>query len=126
MVRRPPRSTRPGALCPYTTLFRSRSDRRRDVADGCCDPRHIAPAGRSLPAPGPRLAGAGAGRDGGRPGRGGGEGLQRHLGRGRIGRAHVSTPAPNAQLVCSLLIENKKMQSLTTVSIYATCWYSIG
>src|SRR3546814_7378468 len=30
MIRRPPRSTRPDTLCPYTTLFRSgRADRAR-------------------------------------------------------------------------------------------------
>src|SRR3546814_3089478 len=28
MIRRPPRSTRTDTLCPYTTLFRSRSDGR--------------------------------------------------------------------------------------------------
>src|SRR3546814_2025744 len=27
MIRRPPRSTRPDTLCPYTTLFRSRTGR---------------------------------------------------------------------------------------------------
>src|SRR3546814_6953464 len=46
--------------CPQTpAAVPARTDRRRDVADGCCDPRHIAPAGSSLPAPGHRLAGAG-------------------------------------------------------------------
>src|SRR3546814_6899699 len=30
MIRRPPRSTRTDTLFPYTTLFRSRFDRRRD------------------------------------------------------------------------------------------------
>src|SRR3546814_18635750 len=38
MIRRPPRSTRPAALCPYTTHFRSRGvvEHRAaaDVADG--------------------------------------------------------------------------------------------
>src|SRR3546814_20249208 len=30
MIRRPPRSTRPDTLFPYTTLFRSRGPRQRD------------------------------------------------------------------------------------------------
>src|SRR3546814_21072407 len=32
MIRRPPRSSRPDTLCPYTTLFRS-NRQRRDLAD---------------------------------------------------------------------------------------------
>src|SRR3546814_1382167 len=36
MIRRPPRSTRTGTLCPYTTLFRSR--RRED--SGITSPSH--------------------------------------------------------------------------------------
>src|SRR3546814_18486704 len=37
MLRRPPRSTRPDTLFPYTTLFRSRARRRSasNVAEGC-------------------------------------------------------------------------------------------
>src|SRR3546814_16062289 len=31
MIRRPPRSTRTDTLCPYTTLFRSKSRRMKDV-----------------------------------------------------------------------------------------------
>src|SRR3546814_10405836 len=37
MLRRPPRSTRTDTLFPYTTLFRSRSDRCRREARGSAD-----------------------------------------------------------------------------------------
>src|SRR3546814_3217159 len=36
MIRRPPRSTRPDTLFPYTTLFRSRLKRLRDQISGRC------------------------------------------------------------------------------------------
>src|SRR3546814_13385704 len=36
MIRRPPRSTRTDTLFPYTTLFRSRHDRRRKLRTDTC------------------------------------------------------------------------------------------
>src|SRR3546814_10042895 len=36
MIRRPPRSTRTDTLFPYTTLFRSKTARRRIGFDGAC------------------------------------------------------------------------------------------
>src|SRR3546814_3695900 len=41
MIRRPPRSTRTDTLFPYTTLFRSATDRPRDGLGG--QPRIVAP-----------------------------------------------------------------------------------
>src|SRR3546814_3551324 len=42
MIRRPPRSTRTDTLFPYTTLFRSHRDRRREGRRHLC--RHPRPA----------------------------------------------------------------------------------
>src|SRR3546814_17821756 len=54
MIRRPPRSTRTDTLFPYTTLFRSRRDRRR--RDGCDGGRRHGGRGRSLRNAGIRVA----------------------------------------------------------------------
>src|SRR3954453_6603678 len=56
-------------------------DRRRDLADRRRHPRHPARALRPLPAPRPRVAGAGPGRALGRGGRGGDPRLQRAFAR---------------------------------------------
>src|SRR3546814_1987522 len=82
MIRRPPRSTRTDTLFPYTTLFRSAFT------------ENLGADGRFLPV----------------------EQLKQRFaeklgGRSQIGRAHVCTPVTNAQLVCRLLLEQKKLQT---------------
>src|SRR3546814_8885690 len=46
MIRRPPRSTRTDTLFPYTTLFRSRADRRTGRSCDGCGGANPLPAGR--------------------------------------------------------------------------------
>src|SRR3546814_1966213 len=51
MIRRPPRSTRTDTLFPYTTLFRSPDDLRRDrdfSRDALCAVPHVSPVARRL------------------------------------------------------------------------------
>src|SRR3712207_7893515 len=94
MIRRPPRST----LFPYTTLFRSRRDRRR---------AHRVPAGGG-PAR-PRLLGVArgaAGRDRRAPRRSG-PGVQGDR-RGVRSEEHTSELQSRQYLVCRLLLEKKK------------------
>src|SRR3712207_7681140 len=87
MIRRPPRST----LFPYTTLFRSRSDRRGG---------------------GGAKVGGGAPSGGGRAERAGGSGAR--PGEARRGRPdprseeHTSELQSRQYLVCRLLLEKKK------------------
>src|SRR3712207_7395664 len=50
MIRRPPRST----LCPYTTLFRSRGNRRVERDPGAVRER-VQDTGEVEPRPGPRV-----------------------------------------------------------------------
>src|SRR5689334_24723480 len=75
MLRRPPRST----LFPYTTLFRSRSCRRRAAAD--------AARARALALPGVRA---------------------RHRARTPRSEEHTSELQSQFHLVCRLLLEKKK------------------
>src|SRR3546814_3823422 len=94
MRRRPPRSTRTDTLFPYTTLFRSHEDLRRDG-----DLRGAKRVGQELAGMAKSLE-----RDAQV------ESLLRGRGRelGKIGRAHVCTPVTNAPLVCRLLLDKKK------------------
>src|SRR3712207_9008499 len=96
MIRRPPRST----LFPYTTLFRSRDDAA--AAGGA---RALAPAAR---------AGGGAGRLG--PGAG-----SRRL---RLLRSeeHTSELQSRQYLVCRLLLEKKKTNTILCTQISTDVW----
>src|SRR3546814_8656000 len=90
MIRRPPRAPRTYTLCPYTALFRSRACRptqKRDERVGRLWQRN---AGEPPAQTNKRRHHDGVAE--------------------QIGRAHVSTPVTNAQLVCRLLIEKKKTQ----------------
>src|SRR2546425_5365683 len=95
MIRRPPRST----LFPYTTLFRSRSDRDRATAAIRLPVVGRAPAMWWRPTSRPGLP---SGRRGGR-----------HGGRGRS-EEHTSELQSLAYLVCRLLLEKKKKTVCTT------------
>src|SRR3712207_7310046 len=90
MIRRPPRST----LFPYTTLFRSAGSAR------------------------PRLRSGGArGREGDRPGRGGGGRCAACGSAGRERRRseeHTSELQSRQYLVCRLLLEKKKKNTFYT------------
>src|SRR2546425_7198598 len=92
MIRRPPRST----LFPYTTLFRSPCARQRE-------------------------AGRRGGRGHGRRRRLQGEGRRRldQRGLGRRSEEHTSELQSLAYLVCRLLLEKKKEQSIGPVSFWA-------
>src|SRR2546426_8968685 len=85
MIRRPPRST----LFPYTTLFRSRGDRRA--------PPGVAGSGRVAR---PRARGAARDR--------GAEGVR--------SEEHTSELQSPCNLVCRLLLEKKKKQTTTSLS----------
>src|SRR3546814_2649457 len=101
MIRRPPRSTRTDTLFPYTTLFRSTSDRapKRSVT-GINDEENGVPQMRFLSlcsaqgVLGRAVAMAGTGPA------------------PQIGRAHVCTPVTNAHLVCRLLLAKPKAMHL--------------
>src|SRR3546814_2182824 len=109
MERRPPRSTRTGRLCPYTTLFRS-------GGPGGRLPLHPAALGQSAGAAAAgcaavlqRLAGglataAGAVADLHRTGGGVPHPEPDQPADPEIGRAHVRTPVTNAHLVCRLTL----------------------
>src|SRR3546814_5792197 len=93
MIRRPPRSTRPDTLFPYTTRFRSRIIGFDDL------PMPGADVAKSVDAADLKSAGlVSCGFKSRRP----------HQPRREIGRAHVCTPVTNAHLVCRLLLEKKK------------------
>src|SRR3712207_7842250 len=96
MIRRPPRST----LFPYTTLFRSGGDRRGLLGDPG-DEHHAAGGGVAHP--------RGAG---GRRGPGGG--AVHPAGRSE---EHTSELQSRQYLVCRLLLEKKKIHSLTSLYI---------
>src|SRR3546814_8900658 len=83
MIRRPPRSTRTDTLLPYTTLFRSGRAvlRRRNAVV------HQERRGQKAAADADH-----AGQKADQPPK-------------EIGRAHVSTPVPNAHLECRLLLD---------------------
>src|SRR2546427_8542104 len=85
MIRRPPRST----LFPYTTLFRS------DVAAGAALVLHHY-----------GLAQGAAQRLG--------QQARLHVGRGARSEEHTSELQSQSNLVCRLLLEKKKKQSITT------------
>src|SRR3546814_8267350 len=129
MIRRPPSTTRTDTLFPYTTLFRSlwsalfQPDASRDIdawalsldqASSLCveepflvviDPA-VSGQQWQLHRHGPQFGHHGDGQrrlllaraDGGAA----------FDDRSEIGRAHVSTPVTNAQIVCRLLFEKKK------------------
>src|SRR3712207_7255702 len=102
MIRRPPRST----LFPYTTLFRSRRGGARDRGDRL-RPRR---AERDRPLPPADLAGL---HDGGVD-LVGGEGLRVQAGpRRRRSEEHTSELQSRQYLVCRLLLEKKKIYSLS-------------
>src|SRR3712207_9162078 len=84
MIRRPPRST----LFPYTTLFRSRPDRRRGPG-----PRRVLPGARGRP--GVQQQGPVAAR------------RRRQRARARS-EEHTSELQSRQYLVCRLLLEKKK------------------
>src|SRR3712207_7592897 len=101
MIRRPPRST----LFPYTTLFRSRGDTRKEpfgspqrAAAGAED--SIGPPGRPR-APSLAPGGFGAGSIA--------EGVQRQR-----SEEHTSELQSRQYLVCRLLLEKKKHKSETS------------
>src|SRR3989441_6881613 len=89
MIRRPPRST----LFPYTTLFRSRDDRRQKE-----QPRHRPHAGRIRDLRGRQEADDSLLRG-------------RRSGRSRRSEEHTSELQSLAYLVCRLLLEKKKKQT---------------
>src|SRR3546814_5681588 len=105
MIRRPPRSTRPDTLFPYTTLFRSACKQRVGWLVG----DHAKQAGLVFRFQFPALAqGVGAAvamalRDGWVGALIAAQGTRR-----RRSEEHTSeTPVTNAQLVCRLLLEKK-------------------
>src|SRR2546427_6878097 len=84
MIRRPPRST----LFPYTTLFRSGSNRRPQPWQGCALPTELFP--QKIQA------------------------TNRHLNRMRTrSEEHTSELQSQSNLVCRLLLEKKKKKSET-------------
>src|SRR5688572_31825934 len=89
MIRRPPRST----LFPYTTLFRSSRNRRRD----CAAPRPAAAAAR-------RTVGSGFRRMDGAD-------VRRARRRPRS-EEHTSELQSQSNLVCRLLLEKKKKNKI--------------
>src|SRR2546429_6449638 len=89
MIRRPPRST----LFPYTTLFRSAEDRRRDLASQRHATRASRDRERRTPDP-PPVRAAQARRAGG----------------GVRSEEHTSELQSRLHLVCRLLLEKKKQQ----------------
>src|SRR5687767_15616060 len=95
MLRRPPRST----LFPYTTLFRSGAEERRNHREAA----RLEPVPRRRP----RRRNAGAGRRPRRPPRGEAQGADRQR---RLLRSeeHTSELQSLAYLVCRLLLEKKK------------------
>src|SRR3712207_7478774 len=99
MIRRPPRST----LFPYTTLFRSRSDRASSQQRTECDRRSEAPDdARADPgnlARPPRRDPTHHRSPGERPGGSGGQGRSEE---------HTSELQSRQYLVCRLLLEKKK------------------
>src|SRR3712207_7158785 len=95
MIRRPPRST----LFPYTTLFRSLHQRRQALQE---------PRVRDAPAH-PVLRAARPARQGGGDGaRGAGD-----VPRGRRSEEHTSELQSRQYLVCRLLLEKKKKNTIT-------------
>src|SRR3546814_5710174 len=95
MIRRPPRSTRPDTLFPYTTLFRSRQPGRASRRTHSADATAVkCPVMSYLTLPRCRTS---------RPGNTWQDDRQ-------IGRAPVCTPVTNAYLVCRLLLEKKNYQ----------------
>src|SRR3546814_9869119 len=103
----PPSSTRTYTLFPYTTLFLSGLRGRRraglhalhGVGRGYAPDAVMSKSPRGaawLAKPVSRLNPMRADR------------AHRPAGTVQIGRAHVSTPVPNAHLVCRLLLEQKK------------------
>src|SRR3712207_8399483 len=97
MIRRPPRST----LFPYTTLFRSREPLIRPVVRSS-----RAQERKPLTC---TLTGCGASVGGGGGGGGVGEGV------GFRSEEHTSELQSRQYLVCRLLLENKKKQTVTFV-----------
>src|SRR3546814_1368997 len=104
MIRRPPSSTRPDTLFPYTTLCRSQqaeldiggaggirvcngADHKLDLR--CCRTRFRPGRSRRQPESDAHSAT-----------------ISNH--RPKIGRAHVCTPVTNAHLVCRLLLAKKR------------------
>src|SRR2546430_11697629 len=101
MIRRPPRST----LFPYTTLFRSLDDRRREERPGGGPGRrHRLPVGP----PGDRPAVEDRRRRALRPGR-----LSRS-------EEHTSELQSQSNLVCRLLLEKKKKGTHTPLKTHST------
>src|SRR3712207_7910900 len=96
MIRRPPRST----LFPYTTLFRSRRDRRRGARSA--DPLEPPPHGHDE---------LGLGDPGACPARG--RGVPRS-------EEHTSELQSRQYLVCRLLLEKKKQRKRTQVLRHVT------
>src|SRR3546814_4656359 len=117
MIRRPPRSTRTDTLFSYTTLFRSQ-DRHEigRVSERWVDGLHARHVGEII-----RTA---CKIHEGKQGRGDPVNpLELHrvlfpcwqivsVQAFEIGRAHVCTPVTNAHLVCRLLLEKKKKNTL--------------
>src|SRR5687767_15694013 len=97
MIRRPPRST----LFPYTTLFRSRELRRRDVLP-LTDRKIGAAADRCDRCAGPSVAGEAAATRAHRA-------AARRRAR-RRSEEHTSELQSLAYLVCRLLLEKKKQK----------------
>src|SRR2546426_6648390 len=102
MIRRPPRST----LFPYTTLFRSDSVRGAGLADG---DRRL--GRRELPVE----RDAGAGR---LPHRERRQSRHRRAGRPVRSEEHTSELQSPCNLVCRLLLEKKKKDSMMNVKIH--------
>src|SRR3546814_2580464 len=117
MMRLPPRSTRTGTLCTYTTFFRSHVGAPHVltlVVDAASPTggRQVDPHGGGVRGPGRGVVGPhvahGRRQAAGEEGR---DALPEEQVDGRvvaeIGRAHVCTPVTNAHLVCRLLLETK-------------------
>src|SRR3712207_7880664 len=102
MIRRPPRST----LFPYTTLFRSRAARLQP------DPDAGGVLRGQLQPEGSRHAAAGPPQHGSLP-------AGAHRGHHADGRSeeHTSELQSRQYLVCRLLLEKKKTQTITLITI---------
>src|SRR3546814_5619438 len=114
MLPRPPISTRPVALLPFATLYRSHVGHQ--VAQGAEAGEDALDVGIEVGEEALRLGGVGGtprttGRRGRRVGGRVELGRTELVGRGigsaptKIGRAHVGTSVTNAQLVCRLQLE---------------------
>src|SRR3546814_10148711 len=132
MIRRPPRSTRPDTLFPYTTLFRSLalSTCPTLTAKGLA-PRHVdlrpfiltGATGSTIVPGGLTRVALTEGSLVVNSSQGGGT-----KDTWEIGTATVRTPVTHAQIVCRLLLDKKKIvhHEPTTPRLHATHYSALG